>query len=97
MLKNKPEDLARIIFTQHGQRFSFNEMVIDQDKATEIALGNKYTNIDFIAGRRLHSGAGHRHCTGSSILLLMLYLSAMPISKNHNMGIKPNCFLLNIN
>ncbi|MQL53631.1 hypothetical protein GFC01_15440 [Desulfofundulus thermobenzoicus] len=48
LLKNKPEDLSRITFTQQGELFSFTDIVIDQDKATEIALGNKYTNIDFI-------------------------------------------------
>ncbi|NPV72892.1 MAG: hypothetical protein HPY89_03690 [Pelotomaculum sp.] len=48
LLKNKPEDLARIIFVQQGQLFSFADIVIDQDKATEIALKNKYADIDFI-------------------------------------------------
>lgn len=48
LLKNSPEELARITFTQQGELFSFSEIVIDQNKATKIALENSYTNVDFI-------------------------------------------------
>lgn len=48
LLKNEPQDLARITFTQQGKIFSFTEIIIDQNRATKIALENTYTNVDFI-------------------------------------------------
>ena len=46
--RNNPEGLAQYTFTQQGQQFLFHKIIVDQNEATEIALKNKYPNIDFI-------------------------------------------------
>lgn len=55
LLKNRPEELARITFTQQGKLFSFTEIIIDQNKAINIALEKKYANVDFIVYGVVHS------------------------------------------
>ena len=47
LLKNKPEELAKIVLVVNGQRYRLNELVLNQNQANELARSN-IGNLDYI-------------------------------------------------